>query len=420
MKVDVIAGLQWGDEGKGKIVDLLSSNYDIIARFQGGPNAGHTIIVNGTKYVLHQIPSGMTREGVMNVIGNSVVLDPIILQKEIASLENVGIEVRSRLLVSRRANLIIPGHRLLDSIHEKNIDGKVGSTLKGIGPTYQDKTGRFGLRVGDLFSPDFKAKYNRALERHKCILRGFGHEEAIDDKAWLDAAEGLKTLQMVDNEYYINNALKDGKKILAEGAQGTLLDIDFGSYPYVTSSNTISAAVCTGLGISPKKIGKVFGIFKAYATRVGDGPFPTELNDAMGENLRQKGHEFGSTTGRPRRTGWLDLKALEYACMLNGVDELFMMKIDVMNDLDEVKIATSYKGMDGKNAEFAGLAFGENVEAQYSSMPGWKKDLTAVREFNDLPETVKNYITYIEKQVSTPISIISVGPERSETIYHNS
>jgi adenylosuccinate synthase len=416
MPVDVIVGLQWGDEGKGKIVDLLSRNYDIIARFQGGPNAGHTIIIEGKKYVLHQVPSGITREGVINIIGNGVVLDPIILQKEISTLEASGIEVKSRLLVSRRANLILPGHRLLDSTQEKDSVGKVGSTLKGIGPTYQDKTGRFGLRVGDLFDKNFKAKFDRALERHRSMLKGLECSDEIDSAAWLDAAELMKDLQMVDNEYYINNALKQGKKILAEGAQGTLLDIDFGSYPYVTSSNTMTAAACTGLGISPKSIGKVFGIFKAYATRVGEGPFPTELHDDTGEALRKKGHEFGSTTGRPRRCGWLDLKALVYACMLNGVDELFMMKIDVMNELDEVKIATSYFSDSSNEAEFSALSFGEKVTPHYKTLPGWKSDINTITQYEALPATVKDYVSFIEKQVGIPITLISVGPERNETI----
>lgn len=417
MSVDVILGLQWGDEGKGKIVDLLSKNYDIIARFQGGPNAGHTIIIGDKKYVLHQIPSGMTREGIINVIGNSVVLDPIVLLKEIKSLEDAGIDVKSRLLVSRKANLILPTHKILDSVSEKSNNGntKVGSTLRGIGPTYADKVGRFGLRIGDIFSKDFKSLYQRSKERHLKVLSAFGYTDDIDDKEWLDAAERMKELQVIDNEFYLNEALKQNKSVLAEGAQGTLLDIDFGSYPYVTSSNTVTASACAGLGISPKKLGKVYGIFKAYATRVGEGPFPSELHDATGQKLREKGFEFGSTTGRPRRCGWLDLKALEYAIMLNGVDELFMMKIDVLNEFEEIKLVDNYKtGSEDDN--FASLAFGTSLEPELKSFKGWNKDLGNNNQFEQLPEEAKQYIQYIEKTMNVPISLISTGPERNQTI----
>lgn len=417
MSVDVILGLQWGDEGKGKIVDLLSKNYDIIARFQGGPNAGHTIIIGDKKYVLHQIPSGMTREGIINVIGNSVVLDPIVLLKEIKSLEDAGIDVKSRLLVSRKANLILPTHKILDSVSEKSNNGntKVGSTLRGIGPTYQDKVGRFGLRIGDIFSKDFKSLYQRSIERHLKVLSAFGYTDDIDDKEWLDAAERMKELQVIDNEFYLNEALKQNKSILAEGAQGTLLDIDFGSYPYVTSSNTVTASACAGLGISPKQLGKVYGIFKAYATRVGEGPFPSELHDETGQMLREKGFEFGSTTGRPRRCGWLDLKALEYAIMLNGVDELFMMKIDVLNEFEEISLVNNYK-TESESDNFASLAFGNTLEPELKSFKGWQKDLGNINQYGQLPEEAKQYIQYIEKAVNVPVSLISTGPERTQTI----
>ncbi len=418
MAVDVILGLQWGDEGKGKIVDLMSANYDIIARFQGGPNAGHTIIIGDKKFVLHQIPSGVIRPDVINVIGNAVVLDPVILLKEIEQLENHGIDVRSRLLVSRRANLILPTHRMIDACQEKSTSaGKVGSTLKGIGPTYQDKTGRFGLRLGEIHSPDFKGRYERATERHLSILRAMGCSEEVDDAAWWKALDAISSLQLIDAEVYLNDAIKDGKRILAEGAQGSLLDIDFGSYPYVTSSNTLLPGVCTGLGISHKQIGKVYGIFKAYSTRVGEGPFPTELNDADGQMLRDKGHEYGSTTGRPRRTGWLDLVALEYACMLNGVDELIMMKMDVMNELEQVRVATSYT-VGGFETGFSALAFEstEEVIPHYDSLEGWNGDIQEVKSYEALPEQAQSYIRYIEGKTGLPIRIISVGPERDQTI----
>ncbi|MCX6351077.1 MAG: adenylosuccinate synthase [Bacteroidetes bacterium] len=413
MGVDVILGLQWGDEGKGKIVDLLSSQYDIIARFQGGPNAGHTIIIGDKKFVLHQIPSGITRSGVMNVIGNAVVLDPTILLKEITALEAEGIEVRSRLLVSRKSNLILPGHRLIDAWQEEsNANGGVGSTKKGIGPTYQDKTGRFGLRIGDLHAANFDQLYNKAKERHLRLLRAVGFADEIDDAAWLIAADEVRrTLTTVDSEIYINEALNAGKRILAEGAQGTLLDIDFGTYPFVTSSNTVTASACTGLGISPKKIGKVYGVFKAYSTRVGEGPFPTELLDETGEMIRKKGHEFGSTTGRPRRCGWLDMDALKYAIMLNGVDELFMMKIDVLSGMDSLSIGEAYN-----NNSFAGLSFNKDVTVNYTQMQGWQEEIRGTTDYNKLPDAAKTYISQIEKLAGLPISLISTGPEREEGI----
>jgi len=419
MKVDVILGLQWGDEGKGKIVDLLSNKYDVIARFQGGPNAGHTIIVKGQKFVLHQIPSGITREGVYNVIGNAVILDPVILLSEIKKLEAANISVRDRLMISKKANLILPTHKLLDAWQEKS-KGKVGTTLKGIGPTYQDKTGRFGVRIGDIFQADFDTKYQQAKMKHLSILRAMGCEDAIDDTAFLTALEEVKTLHLADAEYYLNDQLTSGKKILAEGAQGSLLDIDFGTYPFVTSSNTVAAAACTGLGISPKKLGKIFGIFKAYCTRVGDGPFPTELLDEVGENLRQKGNEFGSTTGRPRRTGWLDIKALNYACMLSGVDELFIMKMDVMNDLPEVKICTDYHdNQTDESVSFSELTFNSDIKQAYMSMPGWSEEISSIKNYDQLPTSSKNYIEMIENLTATPISLVSVGPERDETIFRS-
>lgn len=415
MPVDIILGLQWGDEGKGKIVDLLADKYSIIARFQGGPNAGHTIIIGDKKFVLHQIPSGMIREGIMNVIGNGVVLDPIILRQEIEKLETAGIEVKSRLLISRKANLIMPAHRALDALHESKVSDKVGSTLKGIGPTYQDKTGRFGLRAGDALMPDFMDRYSKRKNRHISILKGAGHSGEIDDAAWLDAIEFLKTLKFADTEYFLNEALQRGESILAEGAQGSLLDVDFGSYPYVTSSNTISASASTGLGIAPKHFRKIYGIFKAYCTRVGEGPFPTELNDETGEHLRQKGHEFGSTTGRPRRTGWLDIPALNYAIMINGVDELMMMKIDVMNDLETIEVGTAYT-CGGREAKFSELSFGETLSPKLESFKGWQTDLRKVNTYEDMPAEVKEYIKFIEQKTGVDVKLISTGPDRNETI----
>ena len=415
MPVDLILGLQWGDEGKGKIVDLLSDKYSVIARFQGGPNAGHTIIIGDKKFVLHQIPSGIIREKVTNVIGNGVVLDPIILRQEIEKLEAAGIEVRSRLLVSRKANLILPTHRALDVAHENKGNGeKIGSTLKGIGPTYQDKIGRFGLRIGDIFRPDFKELYNKKKERHLQIL---GADVEIDDSKWFEAIEFAKTLTFADTEYFLNERLEAGESILAEGAQGSLLDIDFGTYPYVTSSNTMSAAACTGLGIAPKHFRTVYGIFKAYCTRVGEGPFPTELLDETGEFIRKEGNEFGSTTGRPRRCGWLDISALNYAVMINGVTELIMMKLDVLDKLDELKISTNYATGDNMEpARFGDLSFGTELNPVYRDFKGWQKGLDYVKTYDQFPAEVKTYIEYIESETKLPVSIISTGPERTQTI----
>ena len=418
MPVDIILGLQWGDEGKGKIVDLLSKNYSIIARFQGGPNAGHTIIIGDKKFVLHQIPSGVTRDGVTNVIGNGVVLDPCILRQEIEKLEGAGIEVKSRLYISRKANLILPTHRALDAYYESsNGKSRVGSTLKGIGPTYQDKTGRFGLRIGDIFRSNFKELYEERKHRHLSMLAGMGITPEINEEKWMEDIEYLKTLQYIDAEMYLNEALDKGADILAEGAQGTLLDIDFGSYPYVTSSNTVSASACTGLGIAPQHLRRVYGVFKAYTTRVGEGPFPTELFDETGEFLRQKGFEFGSTTGRPRRTGWLDLEALKYAIMINGVTDLIMMKLDVMDEMEEVKVCPHYLNSDNKEASFSQLSFDHSLRPVYESMKGWMTDTTQIKNYKDFPEAVVSYVHNIETYTGIEVSLISTGPERDQSVF---
>ncbi len=419
MKVDVLLGLQWGDEGKGKIVDVLTPQYDIIGRFQGGPNAGHTLEFNGIKHVLHTIPSGIFRENAINLIGNGVVIDPIILKKEIDSIAKLGIDVRKNLLVSNRAHLIIPTHRLLDAASEAAKGaGKIGSTLKGIGPTYMDKTGRNGLRVGDIYHPDFNQKYRQLVEKHKQLLTFYKFNynlEELEPGFW-EGIELLKTLTFIDTEHYCSNALKHDKSILAEGAQGSLLDIDFGSYPFVTSSNTICAGACTGLGIAPGKIGKVYGIFKAYCTRVGSGPFPTELHDATGEELRKKGNEFGSTTGRARRCGWLDLPALKYAIMINGVTELIMMKADVLNDFKHIKVCTHYK-LNGKVIDYLPYDYSDqNLEAVYDTLDGWQKELTHVRNMDEIPPELFSYIAYLEKHLEIPITIVSVGPDRTQTL----
>lgn len=419
MKVDVLLGLQWGDEGKGKIVDVLTPQYDIIGRFQGGPNAGHTLEFNGIKHVLHTIPSGIFRENAINLIGNGVVIDPIILKKEINSIAKLGIDVRKNLLVSNRAHLIIPTHRLLDAASEAAKGaGKIGSTLKGIGPTYMDKTGRNGLRVGDIYHPDFNQKYRQLVEKHKQLLTFYKFNynlEELEPGFW-EGIELLKTLTFIDTEHYCSNALKHDKSILAKGAQGSLLDIDFGSYPFVTSSNTICAGACTGLGIAPNKIGKVYGIFKAYCTRVGSGPFPTELHDATGEELRKKGNEFGSTTGRARRCGWLDLPALKYAIMINGVTELIMMKADVLNDFKHIKVCTHYK-LNGKVIDYLPYDYSDqNLEAVYDTLDGWQKELTHVRNLDEIPPELFSYIAYLEKHLEIPITIVSVGPDRTQTL----
>lgn len=421
MKVDVILGLQWGDEGKGKVVDVLTPGYDIVARFQGGPNAGHTLEFNNFKQVLHTIPSGIFRENKLNVIGNGVVIDPIIFKKEIDNLRSKGYDVSKNLVISKKAHLILPTHRLLDAASEEaKGKTKIGSTLKGIGPTYRDKIGREGLRVGDIIS-DFENKYASKVETHKIILEklyGFDYTEQLEncEKDWFDGIECLKSFTLVDSEHLINDALKEGKSVIAEGAQGTLLDIDFGSYPFVTSSNTICAGACTGLGIAPSKIGKVMGIFKAYCTRVGSGPFPTELLDETGNTMRVAGNEFGSTTGRPRRCGWLDLVALKYSIMLNGATELIMMKADVLDQFESILICTGYE-IDGVETEQFPHELGENVKPVYVEMPGWKTDLTKITSQNEFPEEFNNYINFIEEEVGVPIRIASVGPNRAQTIF---
>jgi adenylosuccinate synthase len=418
-KTAVLLGLQWGDEGKGKIVDVLTPHYDIIARFQGGPNAGHTLLFDGIKHVLHTIPSGIFHDNVQNVIGNGVVIDPIIFKKELDKLSERNIPFQDRLLISRKAHLILPTHRLLDAASEAaKGSAKIGSTLKGIGPTYMDKTGRNGLRVGDILESNFATKYNELKEKHLKMLSQYAFEYDLTnmEQEWLDSIEYLKTLTIIDSEHYLNNALKSGKKILAEGAQGSLLDIDFGSYPFVTSSNTVTAGACTGLGVAPNRIGDVFGIFKAYCTRVGSGPFPTELHDETGERMRQEGHEFGSTTGRARRCGWLDIPALKYACMINGVTELFMMKADVLSIFDEIQICTHYEWK-GERIDYLPYdSHAETLVPVYTTIPGWKVDLTQLENKNQFPKELNDYIHFIEQALEIPITYVSVGPDRKQTI----
>ncbi|MCB8995596.1 MAG: adenylosuccinate synthase [Bacteroidales bacterium] len=417
MKIDVILGLQWGDEGKGKIVDVLSPAYDVIARFQGGPNAGHTLEFNNIKHVLHNIPSGIFRKNTLNIIGNGVVLDPVIFKKEVDKLAQMGVDITHNLVISRKAHLILPSHRILDAASEQaKGKGKIGSTLKGIGPTYMDKTGRNGLRVGDIES-DFRAKYDTLVEKHRNLLKIYDYEYNIEELEadFFEGIETLKKFKFIDSEHLIHQYLSDGKRILAEGAQGTMLDIDFGSYPFVTSSNTICAGVCTGLGAAPSNIGEVMGIFKAYCTRVGSGPFPTELFDATGEELRSIGHEFGATTGRPRRCGWIDLVALKYSIMLNGVTQLIMTKADVLDTFDTIRLATAYISK-GKTIKDFPYEIDENTKAVYTDMPGWKTDLTAVRTKEEFPDALKKYIAFLEKELEVPVSYVSVGPDREQII----
>ncbi len=418
-KVDVLLGLQWGDEGKGKIVDVLTPDYDIIARFQGGPNAGHTLEFNGIKHVLHTIPSGIFHPGKVNVVGNGVVIDPIILKREIDALEKMGVDVNRQLFISRKAHLILPTHCALDSASElEKGKKKIGSTLKGIGPTYMDKTGRNGLRVGDLFLEDFQTRYDALKAKHQRMLDQYGYEDDLTEKeqTWLEGVARIRKLSIIDSEHYLNDARKAGKRILAEGAQGSLLDIDFGSYPFVTSSNTIAAGACTGLGIAPNQIGEVIGIFKAYCTRVGSGPFPTELEDETGETMRRVGHEFGATTGRPRRCGWIDLPALKYAIMINGVTQLNMTKADVLSVFDEIKICTHYRHK-GELIDYVPYdLLGQALEPVYQSVPGWSIDLTELQEESEFPEALRNYIHYLESALETPITVVSVGPDRTQTI----
>ena len=420
MKVDVLLGLQWGDEGKGKIVDVFTPKYDIIARFQGGPNAGHTLEFEGIKHVLHTIPSGIFRENVINLVGNGVVIDPIIFKGELEKLAPFNIDFKKRLFISKKAHLILPTHKLLDAASE-TLKGKnkIGSTLKGIGPTYMDKTGRNGLRVGDLYSPNFKEKYQNLMDKHIGILShydDFEYDLTSLEKEWMDSLEVIKSLDAVDSEHFLNTAILSGKKILAEGAQGTMLDIDFGTYPFVTSSNTVTAGTCTGLGIAPNKIGEVIGIFKAYCTRVGSGPFPTELLDEVGEQIRQEGREFGSTTGRPRRCGWIDLVQLKYAIMVNGVTELSMMKADILSIFDSIKICTHYEIDGHKVTEFPYDVSDVVLVPIYIEMAGWKEDLTKLRRYEDAPQELKNYVLYLEKELNVPITLVSVGPDREQTL----
>lgn len=421
MNVDLLLGLQWGDEGKGKIVDVLTSKYDIIARFQGGPNAGHTLEFDGIKHVLRTIPSGIFHKNNVNIIGNGVVMDPVVFQKEIEGLAKFNLDIKSKLLLSRKAHLILPTHRLLDAASEAaKGKAKIGSTLKGIGPTYMDKTGRNGLRVGDIELADFKERYNALAEKHIEMINFYNvdlqYNLAEMEEEFFAAVNELKKLTFIDSEFYLNKALKDGKSILAEGAQGSLLDIDFGTYPFVTSSNTTAAGACTGLGIAPNRVKDVFGIFKAYTTRVGSGPFPTELFDTIGETMAKVGNEFGSVTGRARRCGWLDLVALKYAVEVNGVTALYMMKGDVLSGFDTLNICTAYtyKGVEIDHLPYNIEA--ENVQPVYVQKKGWKQDLTGLTTYNELPEELKEYITFIEEYVGVPIKVVSVGPDRKQTI----
>ncbi|WP_313368142.1 adenylosuccinate synthase [Sphingobacterium mizutaii] len=421
MQVDVLLGLQWGDEGKGKIVDVFCPKYDLIARFQGGPNAGHTLEFDNKKFVLNTIPSGIFNEGTLNLIGNGVVIDPIILKRELDNLKAAGFDPvgKGNLVIARKAHLILPTHQLLDAASESNMGaGKIGSTLKGIGPTYMDKTGRNGLRVGDTTLPDFMERYEKLKQKHLSMLAHYGEipDFSEKEKAFMDAIEFLKSIPHVDSEHLVNQYLKDGKHVLAEGAQGTLLDVDFGSYPFVTSSNTTTAGACTGLGIAPNRIGQVYGIFKAYATRVGGGPFPTELDNETGEQLRQLGHEFGATTGRARRTGWIDLPALKYAIMINGVTELIMMKADVLDTFDKIYVCTHYK-YQGETIDYMPYEIiTHQPEPILKEIDGWNTDLTGIRSKDEIPAALNNYIAFLEKELNVPIKYLSVGPDRTQTI----
>lgn len=422
MGVDVLLGLQWGDEGKGKIVDYLAKEYEVVARFQGGPNAGHTLEFDGIKHVLHQIPSGVFHKHIINIIGNGVILDPVIFQDEAEKLLKYDIDLTKNLYISKKAQLILPTHRLLDAAYEKaKGDKKIGSTLKGIGPTYQDKIGRHGIRVGDIISGSFDEKYQELKDRHVSILEFYGESSDFyeAETAFLKALEFFKKFNLIDSEIEINKFIAEGKTVIAEGAQGSLLDIDFGTYPFVTSSNTTVAGACTGLGVAPQKVGKVLGIFKAYCTRVGSGPFPTELFDKDGEELANVGREFGSTTGRARRCGWMDLPALRYANVLNGVTELLMMKADVMNGFDTIKICTAYKLKNGEVTDMLPYSLDEIDEPIYEEFPGWKTDLTGITEYEKFPTELKQYVEYIEEKAGVPINVVSIGPDRTETIYRN-
>jgi len=418
--IDVILGLQWGDEGKGKIADYLTPKYDMVARFQGGPNAGHSLEFEGKKFVLNTIPSGIFRKGILNLIGNGVVIDPVRLRDEIDRIKDECPDYKERLQISKKAHLILPTHRILDAASEaaKGKD-KIGSTLRGIGPTYRDKIGRSGLRVGDVLEDDFQKRYEKVREQHLQQIAFLGFTDfdiEKEESLFFESLEFFKTLTLVNSEYLIHSYIKQGKKILAEGAQGSLLDVEFGTYPFVTSSNTLSGGVCSGLGVAPKHIRKVYGIFKAYCTRVGSGPFPTELDDTTGDYLREVGHEFGATTGRTRRTGWLDLVALKYTAMLNGVDELIMMKGDVLNGMEELKVATEYEIKGNNTQEMPANLCSTAVNPVYQSFPGWSKEISLEKGYEAMDNTFKEYVDFIEKYVESEISVISMGPGRDETL----
>ncbi|MBK7148413.1 MAG: adenylosuccinate synthase [Bacteroidetes bacterium] len=420
MHVDILLGLQWGDEGKGKIIDYLAPQYDIIARFQGGPNAGHTLVINGEKTVLHTVPSGILQERPMNVIGNGVVIDPVTLKKEIENLLAKGIDVNKRLFISKKAHFILPTHKILDAASEAaKGKEKIGSTLRGISPTYMDKTGRNGLRVGDILSTDFKNIYGRIKEKHLNLLKIYDFEYELNEleSTWFDAIDFVRSLNLIDSEYYLNNALSAGKNILAEGAQGTMLDIDFGTYPYVTSSNTISSGACNGLGIAPGKIKEVIGIAKAYCTRVGSGPFPTELDNDLGEQIRKIGGEFGATTGRPRRTGWIDLPALKYAIMVNGVTQIAMTKSDILNDFETIEACTEYEVDGVLSQQIPYDLVNTVVKPVYHQLCGWKTDLRNFSSYDDLPETFLGYLQFVEEYLGTEVTMISTGPERERLLF---
>jgi len=420
MAVDVILGLQWGDEGKGKIVDFLAPNYDVICRFQGGPNAGHTLKFEGQKHVLHTIPSGIFRSDLINVIGNGVVIDPVTLGKELTAVQKAGVVLNGNLLVARKAHLILPTHRMLDMASEAfKGKAKIGSTLRGIGPTYMDKTGRNGLRVGDIETKDFKSRYDALKEKHLGLLKiypDFDFDLEAEEQTWMESLEALRSLPFIDGEYYVNAALDSGKKVLAEGAQGSMLDIDFGTYPFVTSSNTITAGACTGLGISPQKIGEVIGITKAYCTRVGSGPFPSELFDADGQKLAEVGMEFGATTGRPRRCGWLDIPQLKYTIMINGVTQLVMTKIDVLDTFEQIKVAKSYE-VAGKETDLVHFDICDSdIAPKWQSFDGWNESLDDVTTYQQLPSKAQHFIEHLETQLNVPFSMISTGPERKKLL----
>ena len=422
MKIDLILGLQWGDEGKGKIVDVLTENYNIIARFQGGPNAGHTLEFDGIKHVLHTIPSGIFHNNKLNIIGNGVVIDPVILKTEIEKLNDLKVDLSEKLMISRKAHLILPTHRLIDKASELSKGKKkIGSTLKGIGPTYMDKTGRNGLRVGDLELSGWDEKLNNLIKKHLNLIKNFNVDFDFDIKKltedFTESINFLKKIKFIDSEHFLNKSIDEGKKVLGEGAQGSLLDIDFGTYPYVTSSNTTSAGACTGLGIAPNKINKVFGIFKAYTTRVGSGPFPTELFDQTGERMAKVGNEFGATTGRPRRCGWLDLVSLKHSITVNGVTDLIMMKGDVLSGFDKIKVCTKYE-YNGENIDYMPFSIlDENIKPIYEEVDGWQEDITQAKSYNDLPLNFKNYVEFLEDKLNLKIKIVSVGPDRKQTIF---